>query len=90
MPPRTTPTSSQRRSGNATRRRRRASRTLRGVAFSEKGGNVKVEVGGLFEAARRMGRTPLYALAHFLITANFGERKDCYRVWVACAEDDEG
>lgn len=61
-----------------------------GVAFSKKGGNVKVEVGGLFEAARRMGRTPLYALAHFLITANFGERKDCYRVWVACAEDDEG
>lgn len=51
---------------------------------------MKVEVGGLFEAARRMGRTPLYALAHFLITANFGERKDCYRVWVACAEDDEG
>lgn len=60
-------------------------RFFEGVAFSEKGGEVRVEMDELFDDARRAGQRPLYALAHFLVTANFGGIKDCYRVWVACA-----
>lgn len=58
-----------------------------GVGFSEKGGEVNIEVESLFAQARKAGHTPLYALAHFLVTANVGGRKDCYRVWIACAPE---
>lgn len=55
-----------------------------GVAFSEKGGFVFVDASRLFAEVRACGAEPLYALAHFLVSANFDGRKDCYRVWVAC------
>lgn len=59
-----------------------------GVAFSEKGGFVFVDAGRLSAEVRACGAEPLYALAHFLVSANFDGRKDCYRVWVACRAAD--
>lgn len=64
-------------------------RYFEGISFSEQGGPVSVDVTGLFAQAREAGHEPLYALAHFLVTANFADegqpahRLDCYRVWVA-------
>lgn len=55
-----------------------------GVAFAEKGERVHLDMTPLFESAREAGHVPLYAIGHFLVTADFNGRKDCYRVWVAC------
>ncbi len=56
-----------------------------GVAFSESGKNATlVRVEHLFDQARKKGRTPLYAIAHFLVEADFNGRKDCYQVWIGC------
>ena len=55
-----------------------------GVAFAEKGERVHLDMTPLFESARDAGHVPLYAIGHFLVTADFNGRKDCYRVWVAC------
>ncbi len=59
-------------------------RFFEGVAFSEYEQRVCVQVDPLFEAAQKAGRKPLYAIAHFLVSADFNGRKDCYRVWIGC------
>ena len=59
-------------------------RFFEGVAFSEYEQRVCVQVGSLFEAAQKAGHKPLYAIAHFLVSADFDGRKDCYRVWIGC------
>lgn len=61
-------------------------RFFEGVAFSEYGKKVHVRTAPLFEAAKKAGYNPLYAIAHFLVSADFNGQKDCYRVWIGCSK----
>ena len=61
-------------------------RFFEGVAFSEYGKKVHVRTAPLFEAAKKAGHNPLYAIAHFLVSADFNGQKDCYRVWIGCSK----
>ncbi len=66
----------------------RGVRFFEGVALSEHNRMVDIDMRSLFDAARDHGHTPLYAIAHYLVSANFSGRKDCYRVLIACAPVD--
>lgn len=46
--------------------------------------NTRDEVEKLFDLAYQQGKTPRYAVGHFLISAYWKGSKDYYRVWIAC------
>lgn len=58
-----------------------------GIAFSEYEEEVNVQVKPIFEEVRSKGYTPHYAIAHFLVSADFEGKKDCYRVLVGTTKN---
>ena len=46
--------------------------------------NTRDEVKKLLDLAVEQGKTPRYAVGHFLISAYWNGPKDYYRVWIAC------